>query len=580
MAPEEEEVDSAEGAATAGNADYGSTTWATPNWADRKAWYTTTQGSHLVEYDVMLALERAGSEKPFADKEHLESFGFVYPSEGGLTASARLPIGMLKDRNAAEGRDYAGLSCAACHTGEIRTNGKRILIDGGQSFIEVEAFFGGLQKALAETTTNAEKKARFCTALGDASDKCNTRLRNAKERVDGIQSRNVLSVTGGAGRMDAIGRILNEVFAGQLGGEKAQPVAVPVSIPHVWDASRLSCVQTNCLSRNSFTRNVGEVLGVFGHVTLNGTKTTTTAKAANLYALEKSLESLKSPKWNTEAFGRIDESQRARGEKLFGTKCASCHTEPYKVDANGKSPAGSIITETGAGKSIGLWKVTTQPYKEAGTDPAFIEIHGARVVKKPELTALFDDVVRNAIARKLQREPDSLIVKAAFDLEKLKLHHDGIRNLDGTVSALAMLGAVTTSLEYNLLPELQRGRDLETTKREVEFYRAPEGDLDFTSYRARPLNGIAFTGPFGHNGAWPTLRDMLEREENRPSKFPVRPRSFDAKRVGIDTSPPKPGERLFLFDTSKRGNLRTGHTYGTELSNDEKDALVEYMKSI
>jgi mono/diheme cytochrome c family protein len=580
MSPDEEEVESAEGAATAGTEGYASTVWATPSWADRKAWYTTTQGSHLVEYDVMLAVERAGSEKPFAERENLESFGFVYPVEGGLTASSRLPIGVLKDRNAAEGRDYAGLSCAACHTGEIRTNGKRILVDGGQSFIEVEAFFGGLQKALAETTTSPAKNARFCVALGDPRTKCNERLKSAKERVDAIQSRNVLTLEGGAGRMDAIGRILNEVFAGQLGGEKAQPVAVPVSIPHVWDASRLSCVQTNCLSRNSFTRNVGEVLGVFGHVALNGTKTTTSAKAANLYALEKSLESLKSPKWSTEAFGRIDESKRARGQTLFGSKCASCHTEPYKLDSNGRSPADSIITETGAGRQIALWKVTTTPYKKVATDPAFIEIHGARVVKKPELTALFDDVVRNALARKLDHDPDSLVVKAAFDVAKLKLHHDGIRNLDGTVSALAMLGAVTTSLETTLLPQLQRGRDLETTQREVEFYRAPEGDLDFTSYRARPLNGIAFTGPFGHNGAWPTLRDMLEREENRPRQFPVRPRSFDPKRVGIDTSPARPGERLFLFDTSKRGNLRTGHTYGTELSPDEKDALVEYMKSI
>ncbi len=570
----DDETDTSEGAATAVDT---AGVWATPQWSDRKAWYQTSQGSHLIEYDVMLALERAGSEKPFAERENLEAMGFVYPMDGAgaLTPSSRLPLGIVKDANAEAGRDYVGFTCAACHTGEIRTNGKRVLIDGGQSFIEVEAFFGRLQKALDETASNEAKNARFCKTLGGTEDQCNARLRTAKDRVDGLQKRNVLSLEGGAGRMDAIGRILNEVFAGQLGGETAKPVSVPVSIPHVWDAPRLSCVQTNCLSRNSFTRNVGEVLGVFGHVALKDGKTSTSAKAANLYALEKSLESLRSPKWDAEVFGRLDETKRARGEKLYGAQCASCHTEPYKPNAK-----DAFVEETGAGKSIALWKVTTTPYKTVGTDPAFIENHGGRMVKKPELTALFDDLVRQSVARTIHQDPDSVLVTAAFDLEKVKLHAEGIRKLDGSVSALAMLGAVTTSLETTLLPQLASGRDLQTTKREVEFFRAPEGDLDFKSYRARPLNGIAFTGPFGHNGAWPTLRDMLEREENRPTRFPVRPRSFDAKRVGIDISPAKAGETLFIFDTSKKGNLRTGHTYGTDLPSSDKDALVEYLKSL
>jgi hypothetical protein len=108
---------------------------------------------------------------------------------------------------------------------------------------------------------------------------------------------------------------------------------------------------------------------------------------------------------------------------------------------------------------------------------------------------------------------------------------------------------------------------------------------NFAVYRARPLNGIAFSAPYGHNGAWPTLRDVLEVK--RPETFPVRPYSFDTKRVGLDVSKLTDKEvrekKVFIFDTSKPGNGSGGHDtseYGTDLSPGEKDAIVEYLKSI
>ena len=304
-----------------------------------------------------------------------------------------------------------------------------------------------------------------------------------------------------------------------------------------------------------------------------------TSKVENLYKLEKSLESLASPKWNTKLFGAIDAQKRDRGEKLFQDTCAGCHKEPYK-HAPGETAGDDFVKETGGGKDIALWKVTTVPFQTVGTDPSFITVHGARMVDKPELTGFFDELLRRSIAAKIQQPVDSPNVAAVLEMQKAGQIAKGVRTADGKIAAIAMLAAVTSAIEATELPVIAKGRDLVSVKQEIEFFRGPAADLGLTNYRARPLNGIAFTAPFGHNGAWPTLRDVLETEQYRPASFPVRPRSFDPVRVGLDTTAAKPGEKLFMMDTSVKGNLRGGHEYGVDLSAEDKDALVEYLKSI
>ncbi|MBE9053284.1 c-type cytochrome [Nostocales cyanobacterium LEGE 11386] len=100
-------------------------------------------------------------------------------------------------------------------------------------------------------------------------------------------------------------------------------------------------------------------------------------------------------------------------------------------------------------------------------------------------------------------------------------------------------------------------------------------------YATMPLDGIWLRAPYLHNGSVPTLRDLLEKPENRPSKFYRGYDVIDREKVGfISTISEEDGNKYFEFDTSKPGNSNSGHLYGTELSPDEKDALVEYMKNL
>jgi hypothetical protein len=94
-----------------------------------------------------------------------------------------------------------------------------------------------------------------------------------------------------------------------------------------------------------------------------------------------------------------------------------------------------------------------------------------------------------------------------------------------------------------------------------------------------PLDGIWLRAPYLHNGSVPTLRDLLEPPENRPKEFFRGYDVFDQKKVGFISNVANEGEhQYFRFDTSLPGNTNTGHVYGTTLTAEEKDAIVEFMK--
>jgi hypothetical protein len=101
-------------------------------------------------------------------------------------------------------------------------------------------------------------------------------------------------------------------------------------------------------------------------------------------------------------------------------------------------------------------------------------------------------------------------------------------------------------------------------------------------YANQPLDGVWARSPYLHNGSVPTLRDLLEPANKRPGIWYRGSDLFDVKKVGY-RSEAGTGEDLFRYDTSVLGNGNSGHegaAYGTELSPSDKDALVEYMKTL
>jgi len=98
-------------------------------------------------------------------------------------------------------------------------------------------------------------------------------------------------------------------------------------------------------------------------------------------------------------------------------------------------------------------------------------------------------------------------------------------------------------------------------------------------YAGMPLDGIWLRAPYLHNGSVPTLRALLLLDE-RPSRFYRGYDVYDWRGVGFVSTGPDAEQQGVEFDTSLRGNGNAGHVYGRELSVEDREALLEYLKTL
>jgi hypothetical protein len=111
-------------------------------------------------------------------------------------------------------------------------------------------------------------------------------------------------------------------------------------------------------------------------------------------------------------------------------------------------------------------------------------------------------------------------------------------------------------------------------------------------YQAPPLDGIWATAPYFHNGSVPTVYHVLNSKA-RPKIFTRSFRTdldaYDAEKLGWkvqvltdapDASKLSPLEFRKIYNTSAIGRGNTGHTYGDKLSEDERKAIIEYLKTL
>ena len=534
-------------------------------------WFTS-QGSQIIPYRWFLALERAESIEPFRSRAHIEQLGYLPADPGpGAWNPDGLPVGFTRATDA-KGQDWMGLSCAACHTGQINFKGRGLRIDGAPALADFNRFFAELVAALQATQVDEAKFQRFATALGQTSPVQQQALREALAR-EAAESASRLALnrptqSPGHARLDAFGNIFNEVLVTSLDlPANALPPNAPVSYPFLWDTPQHDKVQWNGSAPNGpiglgeVTRNVGEVLGVFGNLRIEdckpiGCRYPSSVDIRALGHLEGWLRSLWSPQWDEKLLGPLDRSLAKQGEAIYGQQCAQCHlpierTNPYR-------------------------RITAQMH-DVGTDPAMA-------------TAV---AMRQALTGRLQGTPIITSLPKRFgdkDGGATIVVQGAVGVMLSTKEArMATLRALIIQYEAQLADELRGAgqfkapagwtheKPSEELLNKVLATPAPHEDPppSLATYKARPLNGIWATAPYLHNGSVPSLWALLQPVAQRPARFFVGSREFDPVRVGLvsDQGPSS-------FDTTQPGNGNAGHLAGTTLPEGDKRALLEFLKTL
>jgi hypothetical protein len=552
--------------------------------SDRDAFYTTSQGSHLMPYPWYKALRRLDADEPFG-ADQLRRYGFLSNEKSRLNPEG-LPVGFVIDGDARSG--FIGMTCAACHTAQIeyQKDGatQQLRIDGAPSTADFQLLLTELAAAARAAAMDPDRFDQFArSVLGTGfSAKSAATLKTGfsawVKQFGDFMDASLPASPWGPGRLDAFGMIFNRVAAKDLGIPANFKVAdAPVSYPFLWNASKQDRTQwnggvPNGLYIQALGRNTGEVFGVFADFTPKRLLATTpplidysthSVKFSGLQQFEEKIVTLQPPPWPFD----LKQDLVEKGSVLFAAKCAKCHERKLQ-------PKGSWLT----------------PVLAVGTDPKmFVNadrssqsgILAGTLLQNPPGALMADpakthDILANTVV--------GALVNEAFPiLPKLPNPNSAIwRAINKDIADLFPEDPQPTSSAVFVANALA-AKKLKARVESVlsDLFTPPVPPNSPAAYESRVLYGIWATAPYLHNGSVPNLWELLLPASQRTPSFMVGSKVYDPEKVGYvtDRSPFKNGT-LVVGTGAADGNSNAGHEYGVDLSDDDRWALIEYLKQL
>jgi hypothetical protein len=591
---------------------------------NRQFYYYTPQGANIyrLRYQWFVNLERAYSTERFAEPQHMRALGFIVDDGYTEKNPDRLPVGFASRFDAGLHEEVIDITCAACHTGQLNVtmpSGERVgvRIDGGQAMhalksISPGAFGPTLLASMTSTWFNPFKFNRFARkVLGPnytseakkaLSREFFTVMSQLYRQAYSDKVRGLYPVDEGFGRIDAVGRISNHLFAEELDPKNYHIANAPVSYPPVWDIWKFDWVQYSAEVSQPLARNIGESLGTGASISLTDAygrpipvqqRYTSSAIVKHLVEIEDALTKLEAPPWPEDVFGPIDRKKAAAGKLLFASHCATCHQPCQKsnfevaVEMPGKLPIGPRKT------TLPHWRITTIPVQEIGTDPQ-AALNFVNVRLDLSRTGIpVQDIEK--LLKKTYEEKQRRITNATEKYGRPLDYRDDEGGMDGIDLRSVTIGAGLSYIGMLLRDHFFTTYDTPRHHQEaMNGYGALDLPQVVLQYKARPLEGIWATPPFLHNGSVPTLYELLLPADQRRKKFPVGRKEFDPIRVGIYAQTLT--RSSWWFDASIPGNLNIGHEFrggykpwapcappahgviGPELTDEQRWAIIEYLK--
>lgn len=486
----------------------------------RHLFYTEDQGSRIMPYAWAKALRQPDGRMFWQDSG--SRYGFI-PSGDSYFDNNGFPVGFFVVRDKKDA--VLSMNCSACHTREIYVDGQEYRIDGGPAFVDFYGFTRDLFEAVNYTKSNKEAFEQFQTAVGTPPVKL-------KKELDDWYSVNALTLgrlpvlPWGVGRLDALSNIANRVTGAMIGSppsflipENVADPNFPVRFPFLWNANRQDLTQWTGSSINGNS----EYALIRNAGQLLGVWGMTHIRGNNFlvdnttnYSGLQKLEELVNKIGPPTWPWAVDETKAARGGQLYEVYCSECH---------GIRP--------GAPRPP-VYDTWYTPVLNVGTDPWYWFNLGRRTASSGLLTGLT-----------IPGSGQTVDSEGAIALQ--------------LVTALNQLSLVQKFGSILFLP-----------------YPADRLPRIPGSYESRVLQGIWAAAPYLHNGSVVSLAELLKPASERKQVFWVGP-AYDVNNVGLAEEQPPIGT---FFDTSQIGNSNAGHEYGTDLSAELKEDLLEYLKGL
>jgi mono/diheme cytochrome c family protein len=529
--------------------------------AERNEYYHLSEGSELVPYALLANLKSVITGRPFLFE--MERFGFL-PDPAGPANPYGLPVGLAISRSrnrATVGMEMVSFNCAVCHVGELSYAGKRLRIDGAPALVNFQRYRMELKGSLEAVIKNPKELLALLIAMNkqpntpDAAPSI-----DSSHYVEDPAVQSVIKVEA-ASNADFSFHSVSSVVA-DTQPERSRTFEEQLKINIAILKARLAYLRNGTLLVDGTEPGPGRV-DAFGALhNLLSPRSATKMQSPVSFPFIWSVPDNVGRKPEDFSWIHYDGSTNSILERNIGQALA--------MGAVFSPNTHESTLRIGNLHRLEMLIHKLQPPKWPAEVLGSIDEAWARKGEQ-----IFNEKCASCHQNKLFSQAQTGTDPNRADSFGQAVHVGGFGIDDDIMipfpqAVAPFLNSLKTRAFADDGLSLTEQRNMDANP---VIWRAT------AQYLARPLNGIWATAPYLHNGSVPTLYDMLHPDQ-RPVKFPVGSREFDPVKIGY-RSDTGAGPNVWIYDTTQPGNSNRGHSgepFGTTLPEDQKSALLEYLK--
>ena len=291
-------------------------------------------------------------------------------------------------------------------------------------------------------------------------------------------------------------------------------------------------------------------------------------------------------------------SKKTVGYVRVAGNCAICHAASYRSGPD----EGPEVVPVVPGRSSDVQALLTF-FQQCAQDPRFNSTEIMTEINSATKLTWFDSLLYRYVL--IPRTRRQLLSETDVVLDSVLRSHSRDPRSDAPFSEPRfrelVLWVKSSQLQYPLewnQAQVQTGKGLfdeqcgschakdgkrqgtEIPIAEIGTDRLLANKLKLNGYVAQTLDGVWMRGPYLHNGSVPSVGELMKPPAQRAVTFYRGNNLLNRQDLGfVSDLAQEKGLHFALFDTRQTGNSNAGHQYGTELSDQDKKAILEYLKT-